>query len=487
VPKGRVYIETMGCQMNVLDSELVLGQLVAQGYTLADDYTDADLALINTCSVRQHAEDKVYSRLGELQRVKRDRPEMILGVIGCMAERDHVGIHNRARHVDLLCGPGYLHELPTLIEEVLESRDRTKRSAPAVALDHDPSCKESTARRVSSDEEIESIDQSRGMPIGGNVLQSYVRVQRGCDKFCTYCIVPYVRGRERSRPADHIVAEVRKLANLGAKEITLLGQTVNSYVFKEGDRVIRFAELLERVHQVAGIERLRFVTSYPGDFTDDILEAMRDLPKVCAYLHIPAQSGSDVVLKRMNRHYTAQQYIELMDRARAIVPGISLAGDFMVGFSGETETDHKQTLKMIERVRYKNIFMFKYSQRPGTLADKRLPDDVPEEVKKRRHADLVRLQQEMSQEHHQAMVGREVEVLVEGFSKAATKAQQAECDSGQDRTWRRPDQLTGRSRGDEIVVFTGPESLIGRMVRVKIASATSLTLHGEELRGECKI
>jgi tRNA-2-methylthio-N6-dimethylallyladenosine synthase len=467
--------------MNVLDSELVLGQLCALGYAPADDYASADLVLLNTCSVRQHAEDKVYSRLGELHRVKCERPDMILGVIGCMAERDHTGIRRRARHVDLLCGPGNLNELPALIAEVVETRERAGRHEVAVALEHDHSRKEAAARRSVMYDSIEALDRSRGLPPRGDVLQSYVRVQRGCDKFCSFCVVPFARGPERSRPLTHIVEETRKLADFGAKEITLLGQTVNSYSYQENGRVTRFAELLERVHEVGGIERLRFVTSYPGDFDNGILEAMRDLPKVCEYLHLPAQSGSNAVLKRMKRRYAVEQYVDLIEQARSIVPGISLAGDFLVGFSGETDADHAETLKLIERVRYKNIFMFKYSQRPGTTADRRLPDDVPDEVKKRRHADLVKLQQEISLEHHRAIIGREVEVLVEGYSKAAMKARQAERVSGEVRSWRRSDQLTGRTRGDEIVVFPGPESLIGRMVRVKVASATALTLHGNEL------
>jgi tRNA-2-methylthio-N6-dimethylallyladenosine synthase len=236
--------------------------------------------------------------------------------------------------------------------------------------------------------------------------------------------------------------------------------------------------LLERIHDVDGIERIRFVTSYPGDFTDDILIAMRDLPKLCEYLHIPAQSGSNAVLQRMKRQYTVEQYVDLIDRARQIVPGISLASDFIVGFCGETGVDHEQTLELVERIAYKNIFMFKYSERPGTAADRNLPDNVPEDVKKRRHRELVELQNRMSLEHHQAFIGRRVEVLIEGYSKAAIKAQEAEQSRGQEVSWRQSDQLTGRTRGDEIVVFRGPPSLIGRTATIEITAATGLTLHG---------
>lgn len=470
---GRIYLETMGCQMNVLDSELVLGQLAQMGYEPTNDYRSADIVLLNTCSVRQHAEDKVYSRLGEIKHARKHNPHMIVGVIGCMAQRDSDGIRRRAGFVDLLCGPDNLNEIPAIIEEIIETRDHV------AALDQEHSRRTPKADRTLIYDSIESLDTSRTLRPGASALQSYVRVQRGCDKFCSFCVVPFTRGPERSRSPAAIVEEVRKLAGFGAKEITLLGQTVNSYTYRENGRIVPFAELLERVHDVNGIERLRFVTSYPGDFTEDILYAMRDLPKVCEYLHIPVQSGSNAVLKRMNRHHTVERYIELIDKTREIVPGISLAGDFIVGFPGETEEDHAATLALVERIAYKNIFMFKYSNRPGTAADRRLADDVPENVKRRRHADLVAVQQRMSAAHHQAFVGREVEILVEGFSKAAIKAQEAEQSRGQEVSWKRGDQLTGRTRGDEIVVFTGTKSLIGRFVTIRVTAATALTLHGE--------
>ncbi|GMU22421.1 MAG: tRNA-2-methylthio-N(6)-dimethylallyladenosine synthase [Phycisphaerae bacterium] len=473
MPAKRVYLETMGCQMNVLDSELVLGQLLSMGYQATDDYRSADLVLLNTCSVRQHAEDKVYSRLGEVKHIKKGRPEMVVGVIGCMAERDNAGIQERAPFVDLICGPGKLNQIPAMLADVAESRGK------AVALEHDHSRRTDKAERTLQHDSMEELDLSRAPLPGGRLLQSYIRVQRGCDKFCTFCVVPFTRGPERSRPPEHIVEEARKLTAAGAKEITLLGQTVNSYRYAEDGRVVSFAELLERVHAVEGLERLRFVTSYPGDFTDDVLKSMRDLPKVCEYLHIPAQSGSNAVLKRMKRQYTVEQYVDLIDRARSYVPEISLAGDFIVGFCGETEEEHAETLALVERIGYKNIFMFKYSDRPGTAAHRRLPDDVPEETKKRRHLELSALQNRMSLQHHHALIGRRVEVLVEGYSKAAVKAQADEQSRGQEVGWRRSDQLTGRTRGDEIVVFTGPESLIGQLATVEIIGATALTLHGE--------
>ncbi len=471
-----VYLETMGCQMNVLDSELVLGQLRALGYEPTPKMTTADVVLINTCSVRDHAEQKVLSRLGALKKPKQKKPEMVIGVIGCMAERDPDGIFDKMPHVDLVCGPGELNKVPALIDEVRGRRTR------AIALAQSLSRKSTPLQRALEFDSVEALDLARTPGPDQNVLQSYIRVQRGCDKFCTFCVVPFTRGPERSRPAAQIVAEAHMLADRGAREITLLGQTVNSYVQQENGRTVRFAELLERVGAVSGIERLRFVTSYPGDFTDDILYAMRDIPQVCEYLHIPAQSGSDPVLKRMRRQYSVSQYVELIDHARQIVPGIAIASDFIVGFCGETEEDHQRTMELIERCRFKNIFVFKYSPRPGTVADKRDADDVPEQVKRRRNLELLKLQERISQPANQALVGSTVEVLIEGFSKAALKAQEAEQSRGEEVGWRRSDQLVGRTRSDQIVVFSGEQKHIGALADVRIVDATALTLHGELIR-----
>jgi tRNA-2-methylthio-N6-dimethylallyladenosine synthase len=480
-----VYLETMGCQMNVLDSELVLGQLRAAGYEPIDDMTVADVVLLNTCSVRDHAEQKVLSRLGSLRRPKAANPRMVIGVIGCMAERDPDGIFTKMPHVDLVCGPGELNKVPALIEEVRANRTR------AVALSQSLSRKSTPLQRALEYDSVEALDLSRDPGPGANVLQSYIRVQRGCDKFCTFCVVPFTRGAERSRPPWQIVDEARMLADRGAKEVTLIGQTVNSYVNRDNSRPVRFAELLGRVSDVAGIERVRFVTSFPGDFTDDILEAMRDIPKVCEYLHLPVQSGSDAVLKRMRRQYTVGAYLDLVDRAREYVPEVTIASDFIVGFCGETEADHEASVVLIERCRFKNIFVFKYSARPGTVADKHLADDVPEEVKRRRNGALLALQEGISAAHNQALVGSTVEVLVEGYSKAAMKAQEAEQTRGEEVSWRRSDQLVGRTRGDQIVVFPGRPDRIGGFAEIRISAATALTLHGtllaESVRGERRV
>jgi len=467
-----VYLETMGCQMNVLDSELVLGQLRALGFEPTEKMTAADVVLINTCSVRDHAEQKVLSRLGALKKPKQNRPEMVIGVIGCMAERDPDGIFEKMPHVDLVCGPGELNKVPALVDEV-----RTRRTR-AVALAQSLSRKSTPLQRALEYDSVEALDLARKPGPDQNALQSYIRVQRGCDKFCTFCVVPFTRGPERSRPAAHILAEAAMLADRGANEITLLGQTVNSYISQENGRPVRFAELLERVAAVSGVERVRFVTSYPGDFTDDILYALRDIPQVCEYLHIPAQSGSDPVLQRMRRLYSVGQYVELIDRARAIVPDIAIASDFIVGFCGETDEDHGRTMELIERCRFKNIFVFKYSPRPGTVAGKRGADDVPEGVKRRRNVELLALQARIALPANQAMVGTVVEVLVEGYSKTALKAQEAEQSRGDEVGWRRSDQLVGRTRADQIVVFPGAPAQIGAFASVRIVAATALTLHG---------
>ncbi|UCG17351.1 MAG: tRNA (N6-isopentenyl adenosine(37)-C2)-methylthiotransferase MiaB [Phycisphaerales bacterium] len=468
-----VYLETMGCQMNVLDSELVLGQLRTLGYQPTEDAANADVALINTCSVRDHAEQKALSHMGALKKPKARRPDMVVGVIGCMAERDPDGILRNMPHVDFLCGPGELNKIPAMIDEVLDTR------AQLVALSENKSRRSSLLSRALEHDSVEALDLSRAAGLPGRVLQAYVRIQRGCDKFCSFCVVPFTRGAERCRPPAQIVDETKLLADRGAKEVTLLGQTVNSYAYPDNGRRIGLADLLERVNAVEGLERIRFVTSYPGDFPDDVLAAMRDLPKVCEYLHIPVQSGSDAVLARMNRRYTVGQYVELLGRAREIVPGITLASDFIVGFCGETDAEFGASYELVERMRFKHIFCFKYSPRPMTVADKRSPDDVPQEVKRERNVTLLKLQERISREQNQSLIGQTVEVLVEGYSKAAVKARAAVHDCERPVGWRRPDQLVGRTRTDRIVVFSGGERHIGTLRSVHVQSATALTLFGE--------
>ena len=460
----KVYIDTMGCQMNRLDSELAAGALCAAGHEIVTDPALADVVLYNTCSVRDHAEEKVHSRLGRDGKQKAAGRGMIVGVLGCMAQREGEALRKRHPFVDIVCGPGQLYELPDFIA-------RAAAGEKIVALDPDRKAPRDAGAEAAMDE----MDLSRDAGAAASSVQAYVRVMRGCDKFCTYCIVPFVRGPERSRPPEQIVEEVRRLVDAGRSEITLLGQTVNSYRWTGGGAAVRFSDLLARVADVGGLRRLRFVTSHPLDFGDDILQAMRDLPNVCEYIHCPGQSGSDAVLKRMNRKYTRAEYDDLVDRARAIVPGVALAGDFIVGFPGETEADHAASADLIRRSAYKNSFVFKYSPRPGAASAKRLDDDVPVEVKKRRNNELLVVQQEVGAAHHRAYVARTVEVLVGGPSPRADK-QPTPAPPGQK-------QLVGRTRGDHIVVFDGPESLAGQYVDVRITGATSLTLFAETTEG----
>src|SRR4051812_11745853 len=333
----KLYLETVGCQMNVLDSELVVGSLRRQGYVLTEQATDADVILFNTCSVRQHAEDKIYSALGRLRGHKKRHPDKIVGVLGCMAQKDQELIRKRAPHVDVICGTGQLAQLPALIDEARKSG----KLQLALSLDR-------TESRHEVERSFESYDPLRDPSMRPNRFQAYVRIMIGCDKFCTYCIVPSVRGPEQSRPPEHIAAEIRQLAAEGCKEITLLGQTVNSYKHHYGDgRRVRLSELLGQIHDTPGLERIKFVTNFPKDMSDDLLDAVRELPKACAYLHVPAQSGCNEVLKRMKRLYTVEYYREMLARCRELVPGVAISSDFIVGFCGETEESFEKTCDLV--------------------------------------------------------------------------------------------------------------------------------------------
>jgi tRNA-2-methylthio-N6-dimethylallyladenosine synthase len=361
--------------------------------------------------------------------------------------------------VDIVCGPGQIARLVEFVE-------RARAGETVLALD--PPRNEPRDERAEGT--LECLDLSRDPSSGSAGAQAFVRVARGCDNFCTYCIVPYVRGPERSRAPEAIVEEVRRLVEAGRTDVTLLGQTVNRYRWRDGGREVRFAELLRRVAGIEGLRRCWFVTSHPVDFTDDVLEAMRDERAVCEYIHVPAQSGSDAILRRMNRRYTRAEYDGLIDRARAIVPGVTFAGDFIVGFPGETEDDHAASAELIERTGYKNSFVFKYSPRPGTVAARRLTDDVPEEVKKRRNNELLAVQHRVALAHHRERIGQTVEVHVEGPSTRSTKQPRVAPEGIV--------QLTGRTRGNHIVVFDAPLDQVGQYLDVEIVDATALTLIG---------
>ncbi|MDA1017877.1 MAG: tRNA (N6-isopentenyl adenosine(37)-C2)-methylthiotransferase MiaB [Planctomycetota bacterium] len=484
----KLFIETVGCQMNELDSELVVAALRNQGYELTPDVKQADTVLFNTCSVREHAEHKIYSALGRLKYSKRQRPNQVIGVIGCMAQKDQMKVFQRAPHVDMVVGTGQLSEIPRLIDEARQ--DRTRKTALSLGR------RDGSRDQVSGS--FQSYDPLRDPEMRPTPFQAYVRIVIGCDKFCTYCVVPMTRGPEQSRSPRDIHREIQVLADQGVKEITLLGQTVNSYRHTQDGRLFTLADLLELIHDTPGIDRIRFVTNYPKDMDRVLLQAVRDLPKVVRYLHVPAQSGCNDVLKRMKRGYTVEDYREMMGRIADIVPGCSVSSDFIVGFCGETDTAFQKSMDLISEFRFKNSFIFKYSPRTGTRADELFEDDVPESVKKRRNNEMLALQNEISEEDNVEFIGREAEVLVEGPSKATLKRQKSEAHvsspvpvEGAPTTFELglpfvdaelPDspaiQLTGRTDCDRIVVFDGNPRLIGSLATVEVHDCTATTLIG---------
>ena len=431
----RVFIHAFGCQMNKLDAELALSALRREGYVECGTPEEADVILYNTCSVREHAEQRVYSNVGKLKQLKRRRPDVVIGILGCMAQKERERIFERLPHVNIVCGT---RDFPHIAELVAEARRKGRvlacRESGTLAFERDAACRPSPFR-------------------------AFVSVMRGCDNYCSYCIVPYVRGREISRPPGEVIEEVKRLVDDGCREITLLGQNINSYG-KSFGKPGALAELLPELDKISGLARLRFVTSHPRDMSRRILEAVRALPSVCESLHMPAQSGSDRILKAMNRGYTSGDYRDVVALARELVPGVAVASDFIVGFPGESAEDFEQTAALICDARFQNSFIFKYSTRPGTRAAA-LEDDVPWGEKKRRNVALLDIQSAISAEEYAKFVGREVEVLVEGTSK------------------RNPNRLTGRLRTNHIVVFEGPKHLAGKLVSVKVGSSTSLTLVGE--------
>jgi tRNA-2-methylthio-N6-dimethylallyladenosine synthase len=450
-----VHIKSFGCQMNKLDTALVTSALKQAGFGFIENVKEANAVLINTCSVREHAEQRVLSHLGHLKHIKEKKPDMVVGVVGCMAQRLGTELLEHDA-VDIVCGPAQISQIAELVTEALQD----KKKAVAVT--------EKIRKAKPENQALEEFESAYGIEDKAIPAQAFVRAMRGCNKFCTYCIVPYVRGPEVSRPPEAIIDQIKKLADNGVKLVTLLGQAINSYEYEAGDKTYCLADLFYLASKVKEIEWIRFVTSYPQDeFYDDILNAMAELPKVCSYLHMPAQSGSDKILRAMNRDYTAAQYLELLDRARATVPGIAIAGDFMVGFPGETEEDFQDTVELVKKARYKNCFVFKYSPRPGTTADKRLEDNIPLEVKRQRNIELLAVQEKISDEFSQVLLGKTLKVLVEGLSK------KPHLDGGGDGP-----QLVGRTAEDWIVVFNGPESLAGEFAKVKITRVSPLTLFG---------
>ncbi len=434
----RLFIETYGCQMNVADSEVVASVMKMAGYDLCESADDADAVFLNTCSVRENAENKIYHRLEALNAERRKGRKLIIGVLGCMAERvkdDLLENHG----ADLVAGPDAYLTLPDLTAQA-----ETGNKAMNIELSTTETYRDIVPRRI-----------ALAQPISG-----YVSIMRGCNNFCHYCIVPYTRGRERSRDVESILREVRDLEERGYKEVTLLGQNVNSYRFEHDGHVFAFPELLRTVAETAPGMRVRFTTSHPKDMSDDTLHVIAEMPNVCRHIHLPVQSGSDRILKLMNRKYTREWYMGRVEAIRRIIPDCGLSTDIFVGYHSETEEDHRMSLSLMREAAYDSAFMFKYSERPGTYASKHLPDDVPEEVKLRRLNEMIHLQTELSAEANRRDEGREFDVLVEGFSK------------------RSREQLCGRTEQNKMVVFDKGRHHIGETVRVRVTGSTSATLLG---------
>ena len=437
----KLYIETYGCQMNVADSEVVASVMQMAGYETTESVDDADAVFLNTCSVRDNAEQKIYHRLEALAAIRRKHP-LIIGVLGCMAERAQQDLLEN-HHADLVAGPDAYMSLPDLIAQA-----ELGHKAINIELSTTETYKDVVPQRI-----------GLGHKIGG-----FVSIMRGCNNFCHYCIVPYTRGRERSRDVESILKEVRDLRDKGYKEVTLLGQNVNSYRLENLDNLgtLDFPNLLRRVAEEVPEMRVRFTTSHPKDMSDETLKVIAEMPNVCKHIHLPVQSGSDRILKLMNRKYTREWYMDRVHAIRRIIPDCGLSTDIFVGYHSETEEDHQLSLDLMREVGYDSAFMFKYSERPGTYASKHLPDDVPEEEKIRRLNELIALQTEMSAIQNKKDEGKEFDVLVEGFSK------------------RSREQLCGRTEQNKMVVFDKGSHHIGETVRVRITGSTSATLFGEE-------
>ena len=431
----KLFIETYGCQMNAGDSEIVVSIMQQEGYFYTDNIEEADIVLINTCSVRDNAEQRIWGRLEEMRRYRRRKPSLIVGIIGCMAERLKEQLVESDKGVDIVAGPDSYRELPHLVREVegggkginvLLSREETYAELSPVRLDK-------------------------------NGVSAFISIMRGCNNYCSYCVVPYTRGVERSRDPETILREARSLFENGYREVTLLGQNVNSYRFGETD----FPALMEAVADISPLLRVRFATSHPKDMSDRLLEVMASRPNICRCIHLPAQSGSTSMLERMNRKYSREWYLGRIAAIRHYMPDCAITTDLIAGFSGETDEEHEATLSLMREVGYEFAYMFKYSERPGTFAARHLPDDISEEVKTARLSQIIALQNELSAASNRRDVGKEFEILVEGVSKRSDR------------------QLFGRTSQNKVVVFDRGDCKTGDYVRVKINSCSSATLLGE--------
>ena len=437
VSNKKLFIETYGCQMNVADSEVVASIMQMDGYELTDRIEEADAIFVNTCSVRDNAEQKIYGRLQYFQSLRKKKHGLVVGVLGCMAERvreELIEVH----HADLVVGPDSYMDLPNLVGAV-------ERGEKAINVE------------LSTTETYKDVIP---LKLPGATISGFVSIMRGCNNFCTYCIVPYTRGRERSRDLESILNEIRDMQEKGFKEVTLLGQNVNSYLYDNGTEQITFPMLLERVAEAFPTLRIRFTTSHPKDMSDDTLRVIAAHDNLCKMIHLPAQSGSSRILKVMNRKYTREWYLDRISAIRRLVPDCAISTDLFCGFHSETEEDYQETLSLMREVGYDSAFLFKYSERPGTYASKHLADDVPEEVKIRRLQGMIDLQNQLSDESNKRDIGKVFEVLIEGFSK------------------RSREQLFGRTSQNKVVIFDKQNFKVGQFIRVKIERATSATLFG---------
>ena len=434
----KIYIETYGCQMNFSDSEIVGSILTAEQYAITDDINEADYILINTCAIRDNAEQRIRKRLRELKALQRKRPHLRIGALGCMAERLKDALMEEEDNVSLVAGPDAYRSLPALLKDV----DSGHKAANVL---------------LSEEETYGEIDPVR---LGSNGISAFISIMRGCENFCAYCVVPYTRGRERSRDPHTIVDEARRLFEKGYKEVTLLGQNVNSYHWNEGGTAVNFPELIRRVAEINPRLRVRYATSHPKDLSDELIDVMASYDNICKCIHLPVQSGSNHMLKAMNRKYTVEWYMDRIEAIRRRMPDCAITTDVIAGFCGETIEDHLQTLELFRKVGYDYAFMFKYSMRPNTYAHKYLKDDVAEEEKTRRLEEIIKLQGELSLESYRRDVGRRFEVLVEGTSK------------------RNKAQLFGRNSQNKVIVFDGEGHSKGEYLTVEVTSCTSATLMG---------
>ena len=437
----KLYIETYGCQMNAGDSEVVLSILQGDGFRYTEDPAGADVILINTCSIRDNAEQRIWGRLRELRQYKKKNKGLLVGVIGCMAERLREKLIDQEELVNLVAGPDAYRDLPRLLREA-------GGGAKAVNV------------LLSGEETYAEISPVR---LDKNGVSAYISIMRGCNNMCSYCVVPYTRGAERSRDPQTILREARELFDGGYREVTLLGQNVNSYRWENGETVAGFADLLGAVASVDPKLRVRFSTSHPKDLSDEVLHTMARYPNLCRAIHLPAQSGSTRMLELMNRKYTREWYLGRIEAIRRILPGCSISTDLIAGFCTETDDDHRQTLSLMEEVGYASAFMFKYSERPNTKAARHMADDVPDGVKTARLNEIIALQNELSLRSNRLDVGREFEVLVEGVSKRSDR------------------QLFGRTSQNKVVVFDRGDARVGDSVRVRVTDCSSATLHGQRV------